>query len=362
MMFQDRPFFQIQSSAGNDPTLNIIFIVVVAVIVLVVVIVGVMNRGATGKSSSYTGPKKISKQAIIDRAANSGLSRIQIKTLLNLIHTYGCPNPLALFSNPAILDSLLKRSVQAINGQASSIGTREAQKSTIYAIKHVIERSMETKKTGSSTKSIKEGQKITMVTPQGGRFPTRVTANLDKGLAVLTPMDMNNRMMKMPKNIPIRVYFMAGKEDGYTFRTKVTGVIKFEGITNTLLAHSPTVFHAQQRRFRRREIDSPCYFFLVDVISTPGKGKTAVISNKDGTLGMIQEISAGGCSMRTNYPLPPNSLVKIDFETSGKHKVIAYGKVKKIGASGRGGSIMHIQFTRMSAENLNKINAYVYSI
>jgi hypothetical protein len=72
------------------------------------------------------------------------------------------------------------------------------------------------------------------------------------------------------------------------------------------------------------------------------------------------DLSSGGCGIKTNYPLKPGNLIRIQFEPNRRDKIIAFGKVKSIRKTRPVGAVMHIQFNNLTRQNLNKINAYVY--
>ena len=88
--------------------------------------------------------------------------------------------------------------------------------------------------------------------------------------------------------------------------------------------------------------------------------KRAVIENRKGTLGSLMDISTGGCSIKTNFPLMKGELLKVEFDTGRGNNIATFGKVKHVQKMKPMGGLMHIQFTRLSQTSLRRINTFVY--
>ena len=141
------------------------------------------------------------------------------------------------------------------------------------------------------------------------------------------------------------------------------GYDRIKGKVCILLHHARTLKREQQRRYRRTPIHRPCFFFPVLVVDS-GSGrraeKKAVVQTTRRYLGNLTDISAGGCSINSVYPLQSGSLCKIEFELARRQRITVFGKVKSIRKSGFRTRVMHIMFTKMSSHYLNQIYLYVY--
>jgi hypothetical protein len=76
-------------------------------------------------------------------------------------------------------------------------------------------------------------------------------------------------------------------------------------------------------------------------------------------MGNIIDISAGGCSLKTNTPVNEGQRLKIDFTREDDSIVAALGQVlrhEKAGIS----TILHVKFLKVPRRSLNSINAMVY--
>ncbi len=340
-----------------NATNAVILIVIAAVVVLVLIVVGAQRsrRSAAGRVGVF------SHGRFRKTAAEYGLNPVQAKTLENLVRKYPVPNPYTLFGNGPALDALLQRAIAEVNQQSQTEAVREAHKLTLYRIKQAIEQNSQ-KKTIRGSTQVAAGQEVTLTGPSGTRYPSRVTAVLRDHLAVEVPVDDEGTQIRWKPWTPVQVFLFKPNGQGFSFETRVGGYNQIRGLECLLLKHSNAIQQAIQRRFRRKSIEKPCYFYAVQIMNV-GTGREQVkkaVAQTKGALGTILEVSAGGCSVKTSFPLAKGALIKIEFETEKNHSIGVYGKVKQVRKGQPPGGIMHIQFTQVSRQSLNRINSYVY--
>jgi c-di-GMP-binding flagellar brake protein YcgR len=112
-----------------------------------------------------------------------------------------------------------------------------------------------------------------------------------------------------------------------------------------------------KRKSRRRQITIPCEMQMVQT-STSG-GKTVVTTDARKYSGDIQDISTGGCSIRTRGILKPGSRIKIAFEhRDGTAAVL--GQILRINRGISINTIIHVKFTKVPLKTMNIINATVF--
>lgn len=331
-----------------------------------VLIIGARVSGAganeTGKPSK---PVKFRKSTFRKRAAAIGLTKTQVNTLENFMENYTVRDPYALLTNSSQLNLILKKALADIDSQVSSPAVKEAQRSTIYGIKQVVERAKHGPSGIRGTRQIGTGQNITINPESGGRYPSMIVGNLRDMLAAQVPREENGSEIRWKRGTKVGVFFWKANGQGYSFTTKVTGYNTVKATPCVLLQHSNSVKQAHQRKYRRKNLDRPAYFYPVRII-TVGTGrnqqKKAFIESKNGALGTILDISAGGCAVKSSYPLSKGQLIKIEFETSKKKQVAAFGKVRNLTRVPPVGGVMNIMFTRVSRKHLNTINAFIYEL
>jgi len=342
-----------------NPVNAAILIVVAAAVVVALIVIGARR---TRKSTAGRGGV-FSRGRFRQLAAEYGLNPVQVKTLENLVHKYPVPNPYTLFGNGPALDAILQKAIAEIGQQGQTEAVKEANKLTLYRIKQAIEQNSQKKDIRGSSQ-VASGQEVTLTGPSGTRYPSRVAAVLKDHLAVEVPVDDEGTQIRWKPWTPVHVFLFKSNGQGFSFETRVGGYNQVRGLECLLLKHSNAIQQAVQRRFRRKSVEKPCYFYAVQIMSV-GTGreqtKKAVAQTK-GALGTILEVSAGGCSVKTSFPLAKGGLVKIEFETEKNRLIGVFGKVKQVRKSQPMGGIMHIQFTQVSRQSLNRINSYVYEI
>lgn len=292
-----------------------------------------------------------------------GLADTHIDTLINFVDNYNIKKPFLLLQNGPTLDSALEKGMTAIEYSSATEEVKEAQKLTLFHIKQVIE--LKSKKTSgiANTRQLRPGQVLLLISENQRKFDSKVTSNQNNVLLIQPPTDSRGNIIKMKKWAPLTVFFWKKSGEGYNFNTKVIGYRNIQGKFALMVQHANKVQQAQQRKYRRKELNKSVYFFLVHV-ATVGVGKKkekrAVISERS-SLGQITDISSGGCALRTTAPLKQGSLLKMQFEVGKRVPIIAFGKVVGI-EKNTIGTIMHIMFTKVTRKNINKINSYIYEI
>ncbi len=344
---------------GGDTRSTIIGLAVFGAFILFLIFAGA--RGGGGKPKSSGG---MSKRAFKRYATNRGLNRHEIHLLQGVAQRAKTEASKLLLSSGA-LDSALKRTFLALKTEPSPGVDIEVRKFELYRIKQKLERSSGGASGNyGSTKQLKLGQPITIQDEGGERFQSKINGNLQKDISITVPVDRRGNQVRWKKWTKVKCYFWRPNGQGYSFSSKVLAYNQLRGVSSLFLQHSDRIKQEQQRRFRRRDMNRPAYFYPIKVI-TSGTGKQvqkkAVVEHRRGTLATLNDISAGGCAMKSNYPLATGELLKIEFD-SGKGQVNVYGKVQSVNKIRPTGGIMHVKFTKLSRKNLNKINSYVYGL
>ncbi len=343
-------------------------IIVFFVFIILLVISG-KSSGSGSKSgsgrSSGSRPGKYNKRAFKKRASAMGLSVPEIRTLEYLIKTYKVKDTYNLLKNSKTLNSTLKKALNRLEEDITPQNIKEGQKLLLYRIKQKIERNSEKKQLMTGTKQLNPGQKLHLSTPGGARYESQVSSNLKDYLGVKIPRDDHGNQIRWKKWTKIQVFFWKSNGQGYSFSSKVSGYNNIRGVPSLFLQHSRSIQQAQQRKYRRKPLGRPAYFYPIRIITT-GYGRNqkrkAVVDNSAGILGTIIEISAGGCSMRASYPLGTGELLKMEFEAIDGEKIIVFGKNKSIKRIKPMGAVMHIMFTKVSQKNINSINSFIYDM
>ena len=336
--------------------------VIIGAIFLLLIVAGFITSRRARRSPSESS-QKYKKGSFRRRARRIGLSKTQIRALETIIQRVKVRSPYGLLSNSRQLDIALRQSLNAIEESRVSNGAKESQKLILYGIKQTVERNANKPASLGSTKQLAPNQPIAISQGNGAQLSSRIVSVLRDGIAVEVPTDDAGNQLRWEKWAPLKVHFWRENGEGYSFDTKVTGYNTVRGVTSAFLQHSNSIQQATQRRYKRKGIESPCYFYPIKIL-TSGSGRNqtrrAFVDTKKGTLAKIVEVSVGGCSIRSPVTSEKGSLIRVDFETEKRVSVSTYGKVVDVRRDATYGYIMHIMFTRVSKEYMNRINSYIY--
>lgn len=344
-----------------DPSSNAITIGIFSVL-LVVAVVGAIVSARRGKG----GAGQYNRVAFRRAAKGVGLDRDQRRRLRRLVSELRLHNPLRLFRSPSYLNNALRRELARIDQATMPPVERERQKSEIFRIKRTIDLSTQERTVLSSTRQLKLGQPLRL-THMGEHitYPSAVSSNLQDALGVETPESTTGHQVNWRPGTRVHASFVLEGERVFSFETKVVGYNIVRGIPTVFLDHAENLRQTQKRRSPRIEFDRPAYFYPVEIVQD-GKGRRAerkaVVNRNQRHFGRIEDISAGGCAIRCQTPLPTGALLKIDFETDDDAPISVFGKVRHTERIPPRMGVMHIMFTRISRRHLNQIQAYVYGL
>jgi len=298
-------------------------------------------------------------------AANAGLNSTQTAALEHLLKATNTSQPFLVFSNASLLDSVLEKGVYAVTqNRELSDEDKEKRLNHYFKIKEVLERGSRKGVGITSTRLIRPGQSMVVGLPDGRQFQSSVIANLKNMLACSVPLDDNGKKILISRGTKIKALFWRESDSGYVFLSKILSYDRIRGKDALLLKHSRTLKRNQQRKFRRRPLGRNCIFYPIEVVlvgSGRKKKKRAYVQRQFRHIGLLRDISAGGCSISSQTPLTAGRLLMIEFELGDRKPLAAYGKVKRLNKKPGEMGVMHITFTRVSSANLNSIYSYVYS-
>lgn len=356
LLQQDIQFF-----AEPDPRSTLITVIVFAMLVIVGIVAAAINArrgGRSGRAGRAGGSFKRDARRL-------GLTAEQTSVLVALVKSLTLQNPERLFSNDAYMNHALRKRIEQLDMAQIPDDTRELEKSQLFQIKRILQNSHLQLRVLPSTRHIRVGQAVTIQAKDGPRYDSEVRVNVHNGFGVEVPFDRRTGRVTWPKGQVVGVTAVVDPDRLFAFTSRVIAYNNAKGASIMFLEHVTNVKQRQKRRSPRREYDRPCYFYPVAVY-TVGRGrraKTQAFVNKNKrSFGRFEDLSAGGCAIRTQASLTADSYLRVDFETSDGSKISAFGRVRSVDRRLGRGALMHIMFTRVSRKNLNKIQGYVYGV
>jgi c-di-GMP-binding flagellar brake protein YcgR len=349
-------------SGLGDPRTYLYFGIGILGIVALIVIGTMISRRAGPRIP--TDPARFSNASFRRTAKALGLTAAHVDMLENLVRVCKLKQPFLLFTSTTLLDDTLKKGLYSIdNARDLAEEERENRRATIFQIKQIIEQSGRKGAQLGSTTSMKPGQ-VLSITPEGaGPFSSKVISNMKDFLTVAAPAEPAGAQTRWMRGTKLGVYLWRENDAGYSFQSKVLGYDTVKGIPSVLIQHSKTLRREQRRRSRRRELMRPCFYFPIRIVES-GEGRRAerkaVVDQSLRTLGTVVDLSAGGCAIQTLNPIDKGKLVMIEFDIDRKAPIRAYGKVAHIHRQRGRGGVMHVMFTRVTRQYLNRISEFVY--
>ncbi|MFW5684943.1 MAG: PilZ domain-containing protein [Spirochaetota bacterium] len=345
--------------AEPDPAQTRITLIVFGVLLVIGVLAAVFNsrRGGGSRGGRSGGLSR--------RAKRLGLSPEQRRALKELVRTLGLQNPERLLTTSAYLNHALKRRIDQLDIADIPDPERERQKSLLFSVKRSVENATANRKILPSSRHIRVGQRIQFREAEGTETESMVASNVHNGLGIEMAYERRGARTSYAKGTPLLVSWVDENSRLYSFKTRVIGYNNTRGASVMFVEHASNIQQTQKRRSPRREYDRPCYFYPVTVLTT-GRGrkqKTQAFVNKNRRIfGRFEDLSAGGCAIRTQVPLPKGDILKIDFENADGTPISVYGMVRAVERQRARGRLMHIKFTRVSRKHLNQIQSYVYGL
>ena len=114
---------------------------------------------------------------------------------------------------------------------------------------------------------------------------------------------------------------------------------------------------------KRRELTRACFFYPIRITeSDQGRkgSRRAVVEMNQRAVGTVGDLSAGGCAIQSSNPFDKGNLVMIEFDIDRQAPVRAFGKVMHVRRQQTRGGVMHVKFTRVTQQHLNRITEFVY--
>jgi len=355
LLQQDIQFF-----ATPDANSNRLTLIILGVVVVIGVLAALLNR-LRGGGAKQGGPRG----TMMRQARRMGLTADQRRALKRLVVGLSLQNPERMLANSNFLNHALRRRIEQIDMSDEPEPQREQEKSLLFSVKRSLQNASVKPRVLPSSRQIRIGQLVTLQTEDGQTHESLVASNVHNGLGVEVPYQRRGSSINWNKGTEVQVTMVADQNRMFSFRTRVMGYNKVGGASVMFLEHATNIRQSQKRRSPRREYDRPCYFYPVTVISV-GRGrrakKQAYVNKTRRIFGRIDDISAGGCAVRTQVPLGSGNILKIDFEGADGSPISVFGRVRGLERSRTRGRVMHIMFTRVSRKNLNRIQSYVYGL
>lgn len=348
--------------ATGDSRTMLYFGIAIGVVIILIVVGTLVNRRRRPLSPDEV--QKVSGAAFRRAGRSVGLPPQHVQALEELVRITKVKQPFLVFTSAGLLDDVLKKGLYSIEAARDvAPEEKERRKGVLFQVKQIIEKNARKGAVLRSSTMLKPGQLLTVTPGGGGHFASKVVSNMKDFLTISAPAGAAGTEMRWMRGTPLAVYFWRENDAGYTFPSKVLGYDTVKGLSCVLIQHSKTLRREQRRKARRREIMRACFYYPIRIVETGSGRKTERKASVDQglrTLGTVVDLSAGGCAIQTLSPFERGKLVMVEFDIDRRAPIRAFGKVMGVARrKGRGG-IMHVMFTSVTRQHLNRICSFVY--
>ena len=360
-LLQDMKYFK-----DDDPVGAMILLIGIVSIVVISLVVhfirnGIGNTGMSKGSRTAVTPRKFNSFTLHRVAASYGLDKDQSRLLEYVFRSDAVNDIERVMKNSALLDKHFKRTYKTIEKNAATEEEVQQRMARLFSLRNVIEAAPVNAGGVSSTTNVPENTPAVLSNGKES-YPVRVLSARGPSLVIENPRNALGTIVRVPKGAKVSLSFFTKSSKGFAFESRVLGTIETPHGHGLELAHSGKPKPLVHRRFRRRQTNASCVFFLVFLDNSKANRKQPpklVVDNRRFT-GTILDISAGGCSIKTSAPVQVGTRLKIEIDYSDEALITVLGQVLRTNRSGAVGTIVHVKFLKVPRRAYNNINALVF--
>jgi c-di-GMP-binding flagellar brake protein YcgR len=325
--------------------------------------IGTSSFSGQKKKSVSSAPRQFSVFQIHKVAKTYDLDKDQIKLLEYVFRNEGVTDPIAVMANPSSLDRFFRRAYRSIEKRASSEDELQNFLTVLFSIRNIVETTQNTTPVSSSTRQIAENTAAVLSTPKQETFPVKVLSSKGDNLLVECPRNTLGTPIRFSHGQKIMLSFFTKSSKGFSFDTNVVGTVETPKGLALQLTHSSKVNKSLiQRKFKRQDVSLTTNFFMVNMqdVKVGRKTEKKMVVAPQRYRGTIQNISLGGCALKTGSVIQAGTRLKITFENDNDVKISALGLVLRTNRSGAAALTLHIKFLKVPQRSQNAISAMVF--
>ncbi len=345
-----------------DPTQTLVFGIIFGGLVLAIIVYNLVKKLNSGTpAAARTRPAgTFSHGSFRRKAYEAGFSEGEAAFLDTYARKLGVTNPQSIFGSRTAVDSFMRNAFKYIERHADTEETAQEQKRMLFSIREALALRVNAGSPVRSTRQLSVKTPLSIVTSREAHYSSILALNESRALYVEPALDAFGDPIKFPRGSKVSVYFYTGNHVGYSFPSRVGGLVDVDGRLLMAMSHSDAIKPLPSRRHQRRDARLACRFQLVHVHAARDRGKVVktVQVEKAAVAGIIVDLSAGGLSLQTMSPVAAGDFIKLEFDL-GSGSRSAYATVIRTGRL-RNGSTMHAKFVKISAKTVNEIMAFVY--
>ncbi|MDR2069793.1 MAG: PilZ domain-containing protein [Treponema sp.] len=363
MVLQFSGLYRLQTYFKKDDPQSALFFFIAAGSALVISIILRRILRAAGILSSGSGSAppagRFSAYALYRAIRSYGLNREQVKMLKFVFKNGGVTHPEWALSDPVLLDKYFKEAYWVFKGQKNEVEA-QIQTARLFSTRNAIEFA-QSAASGKDLPRVTAGMMAVLTSGGAGYPPVKVLSARGDYITVECPTTALGTPIKISKGAKIMLSFFTRTSRGFSIASQVRGVSSTYSAATLDLIRVSKPRNLVQRRFRRRQVGIFCYVHPVKIeeTGTGRKKNVRMIVERRRFTGTMQDISIGGCAMKTNAAVAAGSRVKIEFDYGGSEGVAVLGQVLRFNQNGSN-MVMHTKFLKVPRKAMNAINVAVF--
>jgi hypothetical protein len=349
----------------GDPREGMILLVSIGAIIVISIVVGFIRNGigrpmtmGSGKKGAAVTPRKFNAFTLHKIALSYGLDREQKRLLEYVFRNDGVTDPERVMKTPAILDRHFKRTFRMIERNSTTDEDAQARLVKLFSLRNVIESS-----SGASDSSSARLSDNTPAILANGKdsYPVKILSTRGQNVVVEYPKNALGTPIRISKGTKVTLSFFTKSSNGFSYDGTTGGAVNTDRGQGLQINRTGEMKPLVKRRFRRKAANLRCDFNFVRVEETgTGRKKESklIVDNKK-FVGMIQDISVGGCALKTSAPIQAGSRLKINVDYDENHAINVLGQVIRTNRSSAG-TILHTKFLKVPRRAFNSISTFVF--
>ena len=342
----------------EDPRQVKIVLIALAVIIVIAIVVNIIRHGVGPGVVRGITPRKFNAITLFRIASQYGLDREQTKTLEYVFRNGAVADPGRVMDNMVLMDRHFKRAYRAIEKNSVSDEDAQERMAKLFSVRNVIEVSAGSQ--DISPPRLSENTPAVLILDKDN-YHVKVLSS--RGHTVITEIPRNSlgSPVRIGKGTKLALSFFTKSSNGFSLAGQVAGYMDTDRGSGLQINHTGKLRPLAKRMYRRKQVSMKCAMFLVNIIESGEKKKPPrLIVDPRKFAGAVQDISAGGCAIKTSAPIQVGSRLKISLDNNDSRYIHALGQVLRTNRSGAVGTILHIKFLKISRRAFNAISAMVY--
>ncbi|MGI5174156.1 PilZ domain-containing protein [Treponema sp. OMZ 840] len=342
-----------------------IAVLILAVIMLFIILKYTVKAfNAFLRNSAAKKPKKVLDVNLLKATGKKlGLSKEEIAFLITLCKNYNITALPLISSTEQCIAGPLKtiyRNICAEEQRAAHTAETEAKKLLLFTIIHKIENGKRNLTMITNSIAFSAGLATTYTDEKGENYPVAIIENNDTEMIISIAQKKDGTKIKPLPLSKILLTIQLKNGIAYKISPRIIRYQRRKDFEEMVVTHTKNIIPMLQRRFKRVSISQRCTFRSLKILES--EGKKQYYPQGQAYPGMINDISAGGCKMRTMVPAQDGQYIQITIDLIGKQIDSIIGIVVKSKKDvDMKTTVLHMRFIRMSKKARNTIFSLVYN-